>query len=111
MRGCSFIIFFIGVSILIIFFYYVTLLYAYFCSKRGRNILFRDFYECGFKMISDTRCSIDIQFSVIGFIFLIYDIEIIILVPLIVNMWSLPYISCLLFFSIVIILIFSYYYE
>lgn len=86
MRGSSFLTLVIGALILIIFFYYITLFYSYFCGRRGRNILFRDFYECGFKMMSDVRSSIDIQFSIIGFIFLIYDIEIVILVPLVVNM-------------------------
>ncbi len=111
MRGSGFWILFLSITILVMFFYYVTIIYSYLCSRTSRNYFYREFYECGFKMIPDMRVELDLQFSIIGFIFLIYDIEIIILVPLIMNIFSLPYISYLLLWSVLIILTFSYYYE
>jgi hypothetical protein len=60
MRGAGFFTLMIGVSILILFFYYVTILYAYLFSRNGASSLYRDFYECGFKMIPDMRLGLDL---------------------------------------------------
>jgi len=111
MRGGGFFTLMIGVGILILFFYYVTLLYAYIFARNGRSTLYRDFYECGFKMVPDIRVGLDLQFSILGFIFLIYDMEIIILVPIIVNIFSLPLLSVINLWFILIILAISYIYE
>ena len=111
MRGAGIISLIIGAGILILFFYYVTILYAYLFSRSGHNILYRDFYECGFKMLPDTRIGLDLQFSVLGLIFLIYDMEIILVVPLVVNILSLPLIAYWLLIIVLIILAVSYLYE
>lgn len=111
MRGSGLIVFFIGVSVLILFFYYITLLNAKLFARRGRNTLYREFYECGFKSIPDIRLNLDLQFSVLCFIFLIYDIEIVLIVPILVNIHSLPLISYIIVWIIIFILIISYYYE
>lgn len=84
---------FVGVGILVLFFYYITLLNAHLFARIGRNKLYREFYECGFKMSPDMRLRLDLQFAVLCFIFIVYDMEIIILVPLIVNIHSLPLVS------------------
>ena len=73
--------------------------------------MYREFYECGFKSIPDIRLNLDLQFSVLCFIFLIYDIEIVLIVPILVNIHSLPLISYIIVWIIIFILIISYYYE
>lgn len=111
MRGSSIIVLGIAIGILILFFYYITLLNSHLFSKKGRNILYRDFYECGFKMIPDVRVNLNVQFFAICFIFLLYDIEIILLVPIFINIHSLPLFTYVLIWFIMTILILSYYYE
>jgi NADH-ubiquinone oxidoreductase chain 3 len=89
----------------------MSLVYSIFFSKNGKNIVSREFYECGFKTISDNLVTIDIQYSLIGLIFLIYEMEVIIFVPLFLNYlgYSLIYLI-IIFFSLMIIM-FSYIYE
>lgn len=111
MRGVGLWVLFIAVNILILFFYYITLLYAHLFARSGRNLLYREFYECGFKAVPDIRLNLDLQFIILCFIFLIYDIEIIVLVPIIINMYSLTLFSYLMLWFIVLILLSSYYYE
>ncbi len=111
MNGASFLLITIAVVILILFLYWVTMLYAHMFTRRGRNLLYRDFYECGFRMVPDIRFMLDLQFSVIGIIFLIYDMEIVLLTPLLVNLLQLPYTAVVLVLFILIILGLSYWFE
>lgn len=111
MRGASLVVFFVAVNILILFFYYITLLNSHLFGRSGRSLLNREFYECGFKTIPDIRLNLDLQFSILCFIFLVYDIEIILLVPIIINIHSLPIISYIILWFIIFILLSSYYYE
>ena len=97
--------------ILVVFLYWATIGYAHAFSKRGRNIMYRDFYECGFRMIPDMRAMLDIQFSVIGIIFLIYDMEIVLLTPLLVNLVQLPLHNIFLILIVLLILGLSYAFE
>jgi NADH:ubiquinone oxidoreductase subunit 3 (subunit A) len=70
--------------------------------------MYRDFYECGFRMIPDMRAMLDIQFSVIGIIFLVYDMEIVLLTPLLLNILQLPAYNIFLILLILLILGASY---
>lgn len=96
MRGSGIFVLVIGVSILVLFFYCITLLNAHLFARPGRSVMYREFYECGFRMVPDVRVSLDIQFALLCFIFLVYDIEVIILVPLVINLHSLPLLSYIL---------------
>lgn len=82
--------------------YLGSFFYAYFFSRSGRNLLFRDYYECGFKSINDNRNTVDIHFLSIGLIFLLYEMEIILFIPLLLNTYNysslLVYVILLLLF-------------
>ncbi len=69
------------------------MIYAYFFSRKHRSPSFREFYECGFRAIPDNRVGVDIQYSILALIFLVYDMEIILLVPIFVNLSALPVLS------------------
>lgn len=87
------------------------MLYAYLFARKNRSPLFREFYECGFRAIPDNRVGVDIQYSVLTLIFLVYDMEVILLVPIFVNFLVLPPIFSWLSLGIIIILGVSYWYE
>lgn len=111
MRGNSFIVFTIAVLILVLIFHWITVIYAHFFGKRGRNYFYREFYECGFKAVPDIRFVLDLQFSSLGIIFLIYDMEIVLLTPILVNILQLPSFAAWITLIIIIILGLSYWYE
>lgn len=108
MRGTSFIIFLIAAAILIIFFYYTTLLYSFVFGRSGSINMHRALYECGFRAIPDMRGTIELNFAVLCLIFLIYDMELILLVPLALNAIQLPLISLGLGLIVIAILGLSY---
>lgn len=102
-------LFFISIFPFLLFF--MSNLYTFFFSTNGRNVNSREFYECGFKTISDNNVVIDIHYIIFGLIFLIYEMEIIIFVPILINYVAYSYIYILLiFFSFFIILV-SFIYE
>ena len=111
MRGTAVVNLILGAGILVLVFYVLTNLYAYSFSRNGRMPLYREFYECGFKAVPDTRIAIDLQFSVLGLIFLLYDMEIVLLTPILVNGLSLPYATHVALLLVLVILGFSYWYE
>lgn len=86
-------------------------LYTFFFSNNGLNQNSRDFYECGFKTISDNTSVIDIHYIIFGLIFLIYEMEIILFVPIFINYFAYSYIYILLILLSLIIIGISYIYE
>ena len=101
----------ISISIFGLILYVGVFLYNYFFSRKGRNIEYREFYECGFKAGNDSNQTIDIHFSIVGLIFLVYEMEIIILVPLCLNMNNFNLVLVLIMLIALFILGLSYWYE
>ncbi len=111
MRGSGFLALVIASGLFILIFFLVTMLYAYLFSRATRAPLFRDFYECGFRALPDGRIGIDIQYSALLLIFLIFDMEIVILVPLCLNALHTSLSLYILLFVALLILGLSYWYE
>lgn len=102
---------FICISIFSIILYWFSIFYSFFFAKWGKSVFYRDFYECGFKSITDNKVVLDIHFSIVGIIFLIYEMEIILFVPIFLNMYNISFFLLLIIVTSLIILSISYWYE
>ena len=91
--------------------YFGSFLYAYFFSRSGRNLLFRDYYECGFKSINDNRNTVDIHFLSVCLIFLIYEMEIVLFIPLLLNSYNYSSLMVYIILFLIFLLGVSYWYE
>ena len=89
----------------------MSMLYSIFFSKIGKNLISREFYECGFKVINDNNIIMDIQFSIIGLIFLIYELEILLFVPVFLNYQGYSIFLIIFIIISLIIISLSYIYE
>jgi NADH-quinone oxidoreductase subunit A len=70
-----------------------------------------DLYECGFKAFDQARQPININFFLIGILFVIFDIETVYLLPWLMNFINLGYSALYLVFIFVSILIAGYVYD
>jgi len=68
-------------------------------------------YECGFEPFGDARSFFDVQFYTIGLLFIIFDLEIVFLLPFVMdigNTSAFAYANMIIFMGVVII---GFYYE
>jgi NADH-quinone oxidoreductase subunit A len=54
---------------------------SYFLSKQKPELEKLSAYECGFEPYEDTRHTFDIKFCIIAILFIIFDIEVMFLIP------------------------------
>ena len=73
-----FIFFFFALILSIIL---VVLSFFFFTKKKTKNIRRKSLYECGFESFGDSHVLINIQFITIALLFVIFDLEILFLLP------------------------------
>jgi len=75
---------YIAVLIFLIFAIILTLIIlgsSYFLVKQNPEVEKLSAYECGFEPYEDSRHTFDIKFCIIAILFIIFDIEIMFLIP------------------------------
>jgi NADH:ubiquinone oxidoreductase subunit 3 (subunit A) len=89
----------------------LILIITYFINISTNNYQKHSAYECGFEPFGDARSFFDIQFYIIGLLFIIFDLEMVFLLPFIIDIDNISifgYSTMLLFVFIVVI---GFYYE
>nr|AHA52530.1 NADH dehydrogenase subunit 3 [Homolobus sp. QL-2013] len=87
-------------------FYLIKMLIYFMWKKNYLNREKNSSFECGFDPLSSSRLPFSIQFYLIGILFLIFDIEVILLFPLVSSLNLLNLKNW--FFSVFIILMILY---
>lgn len=91
--------------------YIGTICFNFFFARTGNNNMYREFYECGFAANNNIVVNFELHFIPISLIFLIYEMEIIIFVPLFLNTYGLSVTYLFLTLLSFFILSLSYIYE
>lgn len=103
------VLFLIGVSILIILLLFVL---SFFLSSATNSVDFEKLstYECGFDPFSDTQGTFDVKFYLLAILFMIFDLEIMFLLPWSVSIEKLTFLSFfyMLWFFLVLVVAFVY---
>ena len=89
----------------------VIISFFFFTKKKTKNIRRKSLYECGFESFGDSHVLINIQFITIALLFVIFDLEILFLLPWLI---SANFLGNLGFFTIYIVLsffAFGFFYE
>ena len=103
----NFLAFLLTVTIIIL----VILGLIYFINIPTNDYEKHSAYECGFEPFGDARSFFDIHFYTIGLLFIIFDLEIVFLIPFAVDIEAtlgLEYFNFVLF---MVILLVGFYYE
>jgi NADH-quinone oxidoreductase subunit A len=89
----------------------VILIAAYAINAPSSDFEKASAYECGFEPFGDARSFFDIHFYIVGLLFIIFDLEIVFLVPLAIGAESISAVSYLSFLVFMAILLIGFYYE
>jgi NADH:ubiquinone oxidoreductase subunit 3 (subunit A) len=111
MRGAGLFSWFIAVMVFVVLFFGVVMLYSFFFSRFGFSWFYREYYECGFTAVPDGRVRLDVQYALLVLFFFIYDMEIILLVPLLLNLYSFSYFGVVSLLAGLFFLLLSYWFE
>jgi NADH-quinone oxidoreductase subunit A len=103
----TFLSFLMLISIVIL----VILALIYFINIPTNDYEKHSAYECGFEPFGDARSFFDIHFYTIGLLFIIFDLEIVFLIPFAINIEATTLIEYTYFLVFMIILLVGFYYE
>ena len=101
-----FMLFFLFLFSIILSSILIILSFFFFTKKKTKNIRRKSLYECGFESFGDSHVLINIQFITIALLFVIFDLEILFLLPWII---SANFLGVLGFFTIYVVLSFFSY--
>jgi NADH:ubiquinone oxidoreductase subunit 3 (subunit A) len=97
--------------LIIVFILFIALLLAcsilflsYFLNPQDSNFKKHSSYECGFQPFEDARQSFNIEFFLVGILFVIFDLEIVFLFPLCLCLDSLSMVGAFTTISFLVVL-------
>jgi NADH-quinone oxidoreductase subunit A len=101
-------IYFIFISIIIVL---ILFLLAYFLAPKIKNNEKISVYECGFQPFQTTYIPYDVHFYIIAISFLIFDIEVAIIYPAVVNIYYLGFVGFVGLIIFILVLVVGFVYE
>ena len=90
---------------------FIIIAAAYFINPPSNDYEKHSAYECGFEPFGDARSFFDIHFYTVGLLFIVFDLEVVFLIPFVVDLSSMSffgYCNMLIFMTIVVV---GFYYE
>lgn len=125
MGDLSLIGFVIAITIIGFLFHFLSWIYNFFFnqnllnsgldfnSRRDYEVFSKkkEFYECGFKSTIDINIQLSLQFPLIAVFFIIYDIELVFLMPIFLNYLYMNLFNYVVYILFVYIISLSFYYE
>lgn len=82
----------------------------YFFTSKS-HLTKKQFYECGFRTLSELNIQINLNFSMMCVFLILYDIEFTLLFPALFNFWNLSYLEFLFFLFFIFLIVLSLYYD
>nr|YP_004841731.1 NADH dehydrogenase subunit 3 [Ichthyophthirius multifiliis]AEL89273.1 NADH dehydrogenase subunit 3 [Ichthyophthirius multifiliis] len=99
-----------NVLIFSIIFWLLTWGSEYFFTKKSQ-LTKKQFYECGFKAISELNIQVNYNFFMLSVFLVLYDIEFTFLYPILFNFNNINFIEFFIFIFFIFFIIISLYYD
>jgi NADH:ubiquinone oxidoreductase subunit 3 (subunit A) len=84
---------------------------AEYFFKKKNHLTKKQFYECGFRTLSELNIQININFSMICVFLILYDIEFTLLFPILFNILYLNFFSFFILIFFIFLIILSLFYD
>jgi NADH-quinone oxidoreductase subunit A len=98
----------IGIAIIIPI---IFILISYFLVNREAYIEKNSAYECGFQPFEDARVPFDIHFYLVAILFMIFDLELLFLIPWATSCYFMDSFSVIVVLIFFVILTLGFFYE
>lgn len=79
--------------------------------KKKEHTAKKQFYECGFKSLTDSNVTININFTIMGIFLVLYDIEFTLMFPILFNLGLICFYQVIVFFIFILLVFFALYYD
>jgi len=104
-----FILYFLFCTAFISFLFLLS--YFIFLKKKNKSIKKKSLYECGFESINNSKNIIDIQYINIALLFIIFDLEIIFILPWIISANFLGLLGSFTIYILLVFVVYGFLYE
>lgn len=99
-----------NIFIFSLIFWVLTIIGGYFYKKKN-HYMKKQFYECGFKSISDINLQINLNFVMLCVFLILYDIEFVFLFPILFNFSNILLFQLYIYIIFVYLILISLYYD
>lgn len=100
----------INASLFSLIFWILTFVLKYYYSNKNYNYKL-NFYECGFKSLTNIKVQYNVNFILILLFLLIYDGEFLILIPFALNISNITFVSLFVLFVFILLLLITLLYD
>nr|YP_009681505.1 NADH dehydrogenase subunit 3 [Gregariella coralliophaga]QDO71901.1 NADH dehydrogenase subunit 3 [Gregariella coralliophaga] len=66
-----------------------TVMFLFLSEKGGTNREKSSPYECGFETIGSARSTFSVRFFLVAVLFVVFDVEVVLVIPLIYMVWTM----------------------
>ena len=98
-----------NILVFLLIFWLLTWLTEYFFKKK-QHLTKNQFYECGFKTLSELNIQINVNFSLLCVFLILYDIEFTLLFPFLFNILNISLLEFFFFFFFFILFFFFFFF-
>ena len=99
-----------NIFIFSLIFWGLTVIGSFFYKKKN-HFMKKQYYECGFKAISDVNIQINLNFILLCVFLILYDIEFTLLFPILLNFSNVFFFQYFIFLLFVSLILLSLYYD
>lgn len=99
-----------NIFIFSLIFWALTIIGSYFYKKKN-HYMKKQFYECGFKSISDINLQINLNFVMLCVFLILYDIEFVFLFPILFNFSNILLFQLYIYIIFIYLILISLYYD
>ena len=110
MGDIFFLILAINISIMGLIFWLLSTLAEYFFSKSKYKWTY-EYYECGFRSISDINIQLNTNFLIFGALLILYDLEFTFLVPFMLSYFEITLVGILVYIFFFSCIVASFYID
>jgi len=99
-----------NILIFCVIFWALTILGGFFYKKKDHTSK-KQFYECGFKSLTDSTINININFTLVCIFLVLYDVEFTLLFPILFNLSLISFYQIIIFYIFISLIFGALYYD